>query len=374
MTQDMHGCAQNGHCHGQGHDHDHGQGHHDCHGHGAPCLAHGHDAHSHDGHGQIDSHGHDAPGHNAHDHDTHGHAAAAEKPKPSSWGWVPFALLLSGLLTFVLTPVVAYQGIPVSAQQQLQPVQAQTVAEQEVMTAVKDALTNRFKAFMTGDAKLLEKSFGKQGVADALQDEKMVFNEAVKQFKDAKRKGDVKVEVVPYKIDVDGNKAHVLFRYMVTIGNEQPIMSARIWDLAKTKDGWKVVGNSAFVDSPATGKVVKEAKAFLTALKFNHTEALRGPWDTGNDPLNAVTAKNIKALAGKGGSWEVTNVTLGDLMTMQSVAFSEDANWARVMVQNNETQQKYVLIMAKVPQGKGVLAAEKWAVYGLVSEKEYFAQ
>ncbi|MZP29585.1 hypothetical protein GTO91_07685 [Heliobacterium undosum] len=349
MAQDMHGCAQNGQCDGQGHDQGHGQGYHD-------------------------SHGHDAHGHDAHGHDAHGHGAAAEKSKPSSWGWVPFSLILSGLLTFILAPVVAYQGVPVSAQQQLQPVQAQTVAEQEVMTAVKDALTNRFKAFMTGDAKLLEKSFGKQGVADALQDEKMVFNEAVKQFKDAKLKGDVKVEVAPYKIDVDGSKAHVLFRYMVTIGNEQPIMSARIWDLNKTKEGWKVVGNSAFVDSPATGKVVKEAKAFLTDLKFNHTQALRGPWDTGNDPLNTVTAKNIKALAGKGGSWEVTNVTLGDLMTMQSVAFSEDANWARVMIQNNETQKKYVLIMAKVPQGKGVMAAEKWAVYGMVTEKEYFAQ
>ncbi|MBM7867827.1 hypothetical protein [Heliomicrobium gestii] len=351
MAEDMHGCAQNGQCDGQDHQ--------DNHGHGAACQGHGHD-----GHGHGDSHGHDA----------HGHGEGAEKSQPSSWGWVPFSLILSGLLTFGLMPVVAYQGVPASAKQQLQPVQAQTVAEQEVMAAVKDALTNRFKAYMTGDMKLLEKSFGKDGVGDALQEEKMVFAEMVKQVKDAKLKGDVKVEVAPYKIDVDGNKAHVLFRYMAMIGNDQPIMSARIWDLSKTKEGWKVVGNSAFVDSPATAKVVKEAKAFLTDLKFNHTQELRGPWDTSNDPLNAVTAKNIKALAGKGGSWQVTNVTLGDLMTMQSVPFPEDANWARIMIQNDETQQKFVLIMAKVPEGKGVLATEKWKVYGLVTEKEYFAQ
>ncbi|MBC9786194.1 hypothetical protein H1S01_17150 [Heliobacterium chlorum] len=320
----------------------------------------GHDDHSH-GQNHAQDHGHDHGQDHSHDHGQ----GNAPKSKPSPWGWVPASLLLTGLLTFAHMPMVAYQGA--QAAQEMQFVEPKTIAETEVLNAVKEALKNRFTAIVKNDPKILEKSFGQNGNTDALEEEQLILGNISKQVR-ASFKGDPQVQVTPYKIDVNGNRAEVVFDYMVTVGDKK-VPGGHAWDLQKTKEGWKVVGSGSFVDSPQTSKVVSAAKGFLTDLKFGRKEAIDGPWAKKSDPLEAVTDKTIKDLAGKGGSWEVSNVTLRDLMSPQPIGQAQDASGAQLIVRNADTQERYLLVMANVRHGNGVMASQGWQVIGFASIK-----
>lgn len=308
----------------------------------------------------------------AHDaHDSHG-STAVQKDRPSPWGWIPFSLIVTLILTFLLTPVIAYQGTANNVME-MEIAAPQTTAEKEVLSAVETALKDRFRALVAQNPKLLEKSFGRYGVGDALNEEQLQYKSLSIQAKMAGLKGEPQVKVQPYKIDVNGNQAQVIFSYDVVIG-EQRAQSGHVWDLLKTKDGWKVVGNGSFADSATTSKVVAAAKAFLTSLKFGHTQDLQGPWENSNDPFAQITVKTIRNLKGMGGTWEVMNVTLYGQRGQSPVAFADQADVARVMVRNAQTNEKYMMVVARIPNGNGIMAAAKWSVYGMVSEKDLLGQ
>ncbi|MCW2279349.1 hypothetical protein [Heliophilum fasciatum] len=319
--------------------------------------AHGHDEHSN---------GHDAHGHDDHGHDDHGHGGGGVKESPHPWGWVPLSVILTMLLTGLLAPAIAYQGVP---EPPMMAVEAQTSGEKEVLGAVENALKVRFQALSTGNRELLPQAFGSAGTGDALTEEESHFAQFSQEFQAAGMRGMPQIAIQPYKIEVSGNRATVVFEYLA-IYSQTPIRGGHAWDLAKVQGQWKVVGNGAFIDSPTTSKVTSVVRDFLTAVKFDHKADLRGPWDKTRDPLGLVTKETIEKLAGQGGTWEVVSVTLFGNQGRSMAALPTDADVAKVLVRNADTQEQYLMVVAKVPEGNGPLAASEWKVYGMISEKD----
>ncbi|KAB2953849.1 hypothetical protein F9B85_04335 [Heliorestis acidaminivorans] len=295
------------------------------------------------------------------------HDTKTEKKSPHPWGWIPFLIILTLFATFAFGPVVAYQGQPYLMDMKV--VEPQTTAQKEVLAAVEKALDTRFTALVEEEPALLATAFGSYGTANALQEEILHFPIVLEMLQAEGLEENPEIYLMPYAIDVKGHQAHVIFEYL-TLFESRQMQGAHVWDLVKTEAGWKVVGDSSFIDSSTSSRVSQVARSFLTSLKFGHNHALQGPWKGNPDLLAQMTEETVSVLAGQGGSWEVLSVTLFGNHGSSHIPYADMADASRVIVQNAETEERYVMVLARIDEATGIMGAPKWTVIGFVAEQE----